>query len=330
MNPVVVRMFTQANREPREAGGESAAAVDKPCFAVPPIVPPSPTVAESERAVRSPGQVGHWKLGRKRSEHEDVAVYEAWNDQSSGDRAPYIVKLLRRDASEAALQALKREAAAAGDVNDSHVVWIAASQLHEPPYYTVMPRLHGKPLAKFFENGTRRFSPATALWFARQTAEGLAALHAHAWLHGDVKPENLLVSPQGHVTLLDLGCARRLDDPASEIVPYLAGTIDYLAPEALCSRLRIDIRSDLYSLGLVLYELLVGRRSPPAKSPAELIERRLTQPPLAPRAENADVPLEVSELVTSLTAHEPLRRPQSAAELAGRLAELEIAFLDRR
>ena len=103
-----------------------------------------------------------------------------------------------------------------------------------------------------------------------------------------------------------------------------------MAPEAFCSRLRIDARSDLYSLGLVLYEMLIGRIPAAGCETAEVISTRLTAAALDPRSQNVDIPLEVSQLVASLTAREPLRRPQSAAELVAKLAELEIAFLTAR
>ena len=324
MNPVIVRLFTQPKRDPAE--GPAAPPASFTATAAPLPAPPS--------SVRSSGQVGNWLLGRKRSERDGVAVFEARNERAPDERAPYIVKLVRRSAPEAALEGLRREAAAARDVNDSHVVWIAAAQLREPPYYVVMPRLRGQTLAAMLADG-KRPTTATALWFARQAAQGLAALHVRGWLHGDLKPENLLVSPQGHVTLLDLGCARRLDAAAAErsgdeATPYLAGTIDYLAPEAFCSRLRIDARSDLYSLGLVLYEMLIGRIPAAGCETAEVISTRLTAAALDPRSQNVDIPLEVSQLVASLTAREPLRRPQSATELVAKLAELEIAFLTAR
>lgn len=323
MNPVIVRMFTQP-RSPSET------------ISVPALPLPSVSQAATASAATATtatgsgvGRVGSWLLGRKLSERDGVAVFEARNERSPDGRAPYIVKIVRQSAPAAALDALNREAEAAREINDSHVVWVAASQLREPPYYVVMPRLRGRTLSALQRDG-KRPSLAAALWFTRQAAQGLAALHARGWLHGDVKPENLLVSPQGHVTLIDLGCARRLDDRGEDTTPYLAGTLDYLAPEAFCSRLRIDARGDLYSLGLVLYEMLVGRVPGSGLPTAELISARLSAAALDPRAADVAVPLEVSQFIAALTAREPLRRPQSAGETVRRLSELEIAFLTTR
>lgn len=315
MNPVIVRLFTQ-----KKLATDDAAATA--------VAPPPPPIT-APRDARFSGQVGRWRLGKLRSEHDGVAVFEAWADEMHGPRAPYVVKLARRAAPPAAREALAREAAAAREVHNSHIVSILAAQLHDAPHYVVMPRLQGRTLQTLLDSGEPP-PVATALWFARQTAQGLAALHGKGWLHGDVKPANLLVSPGGHLTLIDLGCARRLDDRGDDAAPYLAGTLEYLAPEAFCSRLRVDARSDLFSLGVVLFQMLTGRLPFASATPAAAIESRLSAAVPDVRESNVGVPLEVERLTKQLLAREPLRRPTSAAETAETLADLEIAFLTER
>lgn len=315
MNPVIVRMFTQPEGELPTAAAHAAVAAE----------PPRP----SEPAVRNAGKLGTWRLGEQLSERDGTIVFEAWPERAESDRAPYVVKLLRRDAPESARESLRREATAARQVHDAHVVWVAAAQLQEPPPYLVMPRLYGRSLRTLLDDG-RPLGTATALWLVRQAAEGLAALHAGGWLHGDVKPENLIVSRRGHVTLVDLGCARRWNSNETESVAYLAGTPAYLAPEALTTRLGIDPRTDLFALGVTLHELLTGTAVAPADSIAEMIERRRAEEAFDPRTLAPTVPREVADLVQSLTAREPLRRPQSARALIDRIARLEIDFFADR
>ena len=98
-----------------------------------------------------------------------------------------------------------------------------------------------------------------AVWIARQVAEALDALDQAGWTHADVKPANIMVSPMGHATLLDLGLAHRPADEDHGLAGILVGTPWYMAPETLLSAVRPDIRSDIYSLGAVLYEMLAGR-----------------------------------------------------------------------
>ena len=120
-----------------------------------------------------------------------------------------------------------------------------------------MPWLEGASLAARLADG-QQFGVPEALWIARQTAEALDALHAAGWMHGDVTPGNIHVSPTGHVTLLDLNFARRSDEIGSAVDRPIMGTCSYLAPEYLTSALRPDIRSDIYSLGVVLFEMSFG------------------------------------------------------------------------
>jgi len=192
-----------------------------------------------------------------------------------------------------------------------------------------MPWLEGASLAKRLAGG-EAFDVPEALWIARQTAEALEALHAAGWMHGDVSPGNIQVSQAGHVTLLDLSFDRRAEELGSAADRPIMGTCHYLAPEWLTSPLRADRRSDIYSLGAVLYEILAGRPPFDGSTLAELAsQHRQAAPPdlgrLAPR-----VPREVAALVRRMLAKEPLRRPQTPRELIEQLSALEIAtFSDR-
>ncbi|MDZ7617260.1 MAG: serine/threonine-protein kinase, partial [Patescibacteria group bacterium] len=154
--------------------------------------------------------------------------------------------------------------------------------------------------------------------------------HEQGWMHGDVKPANIMISPAGHATLLDLGFAKRRSEDASAAARAVMGTCNYLAPEVLSSRIRADIRSDLYSLGVILFEALAGRLPFVARTMPELISQHQTLPPpdlkrLAPQTPDA-----VADLVRRLLAKEPLRRPQTPAELVEQLVELEIATFSER
>ena len=176
----------------------------------------------------------------------------------------------------------------------------------------------------------RQFDVPAVLWIARQTAEALDALHAAGWTHGDVSPGNIHVSPSGHVTLIDLSFARRRDEDGSAVDRPVMGTFRYIAPEHITSSLATDIRSDIYSLGVVLFEMLAGRAPFLGEDLAELaVEHRQSAPPdlrrLAPQ-----VPREVALLVCQMMAKNPLRRPQTPRELIERLVRLEIgAFCER-
>jgi serine/threonine-protein kinase len=263
-----------------------------------------------------------------------TTVYRARPTAGEAADAAYALKLLNDDWEEhAAAQALiEREAAIGRQASSPHLVSILAARTQAAPYYVVMPWLEGVSLASVL--GERGALPsALVLWAARQVAEGLDALHQCGWVHGDVKPANIMLATSGHATLVDLGFARRLGDLGTGLDRVALGTPHYLAPECLCSQPRFDARSDFYALGVTIYELLTGPLdSTQTNAQLDLDEgeptsmRRFVD--LRQRA--PWLSREVARFVTRLTAHEPLRRPQSARELVDELIALEIDNLADR
>jgi serine/threonine-protein kinase len=141
-----------------------------------------------------------------------------------------------------------------------------------------------------------------------------------------------MLAPSGHVTLIDFGFAHRLSSTTADWIMDLplTGTLSYLAPELLTSKLHADVRSDLYSLGIMLYEMLTGRVPFSASDPCELARKHREETPHELRLFAPRLPLRLVRLMQSLLAKQPLRRPGSAAEVVKRLTALEIeTFADR-
>jgi serine/threonine protein kinase len=272
-----------------------------------------------------------WKLVRLLGEGQYTRVFAARPLEAAEDSAAaYAVKVPQPgyENDPRVLGCLRREALVSRAVPHPRLISILTAQLHEPPYFLVMPKLAGARLDRLLAH--RRLSLPMSLCIVRQVAEALAALHASGWMHADVKPANVFISRTGHATLLDLGFARRRDEWATA-PKELRGSAAYLAPEAFVSSLAPDIRSDLYSLGVMLFELLAGQRPFAEKDPAEIAKRHLTSPPPTIRSLVPHVPSEVARLLEELLAKEPLRRPETPRELIDRLVALEIlTFSDRQ
>jgi eukaryotic-like serine/threonine-protein kinase len=285
-----------------------------------------PLVAKSYCRVRQ------WELVEFAGLGSLAHVYRARPVDSPADLpATYAVKMLRPcwEEDEQAIRLLQREALVGQSISHPHLVPILAAPVVEPPRLVVMPWLEGASLAVRLANG-QQFGVPEALWIARQTTEALDALHTAGWMHGDVSPGNIQISPSGHATLLDLNFARRHDEFGSAVDRPIMGTCSYLAPEYLASALRPDIRSDIYSLGAVLFELLAGRRPYSAETLVQLsIEHRQAGPLDLVRAA-PHVPREVAQLVRQMVSREPLRRPQTPSELVERLVALEISTFSAR
>jgi serine/threonine-protein kinase len=168
-----------------------------------------------------------------------------------------------------------------------------------------------------------------SVWTVRQTAAALGSLHQAGWLHGDIKPDNVLVSPQGHTTLVDLGLARRLGSRECLAGDILAGTYGYLSPESFLTGATLTQASDVYSLGAVLYELLAGQPMFDEAHPDRLALLHLRQTPPDVREAALDVPPPLAQLVMRMLAKQPLRRP-AAEEIVRELTRLEISLLGSR
>jgi serine/threonine-protein kinase len=290
-------------------------------------------VSSAARAARrgwrsAGGVVGPWRLARLLGEGTYTQVHLAQPDDDH--QAVYAVKMLRpaRANDPIALKLLAREAYVGLKVSHPHVVSVLSAHVNEPPYYLVMPYLPGGTLRERLDR-KGRLPVAIATWIARQVAQGLAALHSAGFLHGDVKPANIFLSPEGHATLIDLGFAHSPRDAIADDRRSVKGTLDYLAPEATLSSSVVDARSDFYSLGVTLFEMLCGRR-PFSGDAAEVVRLHREAIPPDLRELSPSVPATVAEFVARLLAKQPIRRPASSHELVDQLSRLEIATLGQR
>jgi serine/threonine-protein kinase len=266
-------------------------------------------------------------LVRLLAEGNLTRVYEARPAEGPENQpAAYVVKVLRNQwwRDPQAIEMQRREAWVGCKVSHPNLLPVLSSSVQEPPFYVVTPKLEGTPLSqRVFDE--ERLAVPLALWIARQVAEGLDALYAATgMIHTDVKPANILVSPTGHATLIDFGFVQTPAEASQWATRPLAGTLAYIAPEMVTSALAAGPRSDIYSLGVTMYEMLTGRRPWDSDEPGELVTLHREAKPADLRALRPEVPAAVAELVHAMLAKDPLRRPGLARELAARLVRLEI------
>ncbi len=244
--------------------------------------------------------------------------------QQSATAPPgYVLKTPKATAEQSIARIfLAREVEVSQCVVHPRIISILAWHLGEPAAYVVMPYLPGQALPELIRRG--RLTLETTLGIARQIAEGLVALDEAGWWHGDLKPSNVHVGIGRQVTLLDLGFARRPGEQGDHPNGPWGCTPLYLAPELLSSRGLGDIRSDLYSLGVVMYEMLTGGPPYAFGSPEDLSSLRATieVPPL--RMIRNDVPVRLEQFIRKLLSKNPLRRPQRAREVLEELIDFEV------
>jgi eukaryotic-like serine/threonine-protein kinase len=240
----------------------------------------------------------------------------------------YVVKAATAQGAEkeVARAMLAREETVGAAVSHPNLVANLATHVRRESAYVVRPYLEGLTLRQWLALERAPMAIASALWIIRQMAEALSAMHGAGWLHGQVRPEHVLVSPQGHATLIDLALARRLGTDECAAGLGRLESLAYVSPESLSANARVCAASDTYCLGLLLYESLAGRLPFGSTDPDRLTElhRRHTAPDI--RAYRPEAPPELWQLLRLMLAKEPLRRP-SDEELVRWLTELEIAAL---
>jgi eukaryotic-like serine/threonine-protein kinase len=297
---------------------------------------PTEFAQQPSGASLAPNSIGSWQLDSIIAEGSLARIYRARPTAANGSpAASYVLKVLREQwhGEPVAIARLQQEAHTSRCVSHRHLAPILSAHVHKSPYFVVLPWLNGASVAALLAVRNKLEAPL-ALWIARQAAHALEALHVAGYVHGDVNPRNLFFGADGHVTLLDLSCSSRIErdqsaadlDPAA---PAIAGIPKYLAPEVFVGR-QADPRSDIYSLGLSLYAMLAGRLPPAPDDLADLAEYKRTAKLPNVRYFAPEVPVEVAILLQELTACDPLRRPNSARDVANRLMRLEIATLRRR
>jgi tRNA A-37 threonylcarbamoyl transferase component Bud32 len=229
--------------------------------------------------------------------------------------------LLERDPVYAAR--FKREARAAAALSSPGVVTIFDSGADGPARYIVMEYVEGRDLAQVLrEEGP--LEPSRAAAIGRQVAESLAVAHAAGIVHRDIKPGNIMVTPGGGVKVLDFGIARTSDAVTLTQTASVLGTAPYMSPEQAMGQ-PADARSDIYSLGCVLYEMLTGKPPFMGEVAAAVLHQHVRVAPKAPRVVNPNVPPALDALVLEMLAKAPQDRPQTGAEVRDRLAALETA-----
>ncbi len=207
----------------------------------------------------------------------------------------------------------EREARAAASLANPSVVAVYDTGEDEATRFIVMECVKGRSLAAVLHDDAP-LRPVRAARIASRVADALAAAHAAGIVHRDVKPGNVMLAGDGAVKVLDFGIARSSDASALTQSTSVLGTAGYLAPEQALGE-RADERSDIYSLGCLLYALLTGRPPFTGEAPAAVLHQHVNSEPKPPSTLNGEVSPELDAIVMDMLAKSPDARPQSATQV---------------
>jgi len=213
-----------------------------------------------------------------------------------------------------------QEARAAARLADPHVVNVFDQGQDGELAYLVMEYLPGITLRELLREQKRLTVPQT-ITIMDAVLAGLSAAHRAGIVHRDVKPENVLLAEDGRIKIGDFGLARATTANTAT-GQQLLGTIAYLAPE-LVTRGTADARSDIYALGIMLYEMLVGEQPYKGEQPMQIAFQHATESVPRPSVRNPGVPEQLDELVLWATEKSPDERPDDAQQMLERLREIE-------
>lgn len=283
--------------------------------------PPTPIFGPPSEAGEV-GTLGPYRIVKQLGEGGMGAVYAAI-DTRLNRRLALKVMLPRFAADASAKERFLREARAAAQITHDNVVTVYEADERDGVPYIAMQFLEGYPLDQYLK---KKGNPplAQVLRIGREAAAGLAAAHKLGLVHRDIKPANLwLEAPEGRVKVLDFGLAKPMDGEV-ELTKSgaIVGTPAYMSPEQARSK-KVDHRSDLFSLGAVLYRLCTGRLPFEGANTMAVLMALGTEEPPAVWLVNPDLPQALGELIHRLLAKDPGQRVQTADELVKRIRKIE-------
>ena len=258
-------------------------------------------------------QGGRYKVTKKLGEGGKGIVFKAEDTRLGRTVAIKVIKSEGLD--QESFARFEQEAKATAGLSHPNIVAIYDIGQEAESHYLILEFVDGPNLSGLIRSQPgARCDAATTLKIGSQVCQALEYAHSHGILHRDIKPENIMITSAGLPKLMDFGLARALGGPNLTQRGVIVGTPAYLPPEQALGK-RSDARSDLYSLGCVLYEMVTGKPPFHGDDPVKVIFSHINDLPVMPRKLAPEIPSTLEQIILKLLAKDPDQRYQSASEL---------------
>ena len=233
------------------------------------------------------------------------------------------LKLLKPEIGidEEMIERFRNELKLARKISQRNVCRMHDLNKEEGAYYITMEYVVGEDLKRLIRK-VGQMSAGRTVAIAKQVCEGLAEAHSLGIVHRDLKPQNIMVDEAGNAKIMDFGIARSLKAKGITGAGVMIGTPEYMSPEQVEGK-EVDPRSDIYSLGIILYEMVAGRVPFEGETPFTIGVKHKSEIPKNPKELNAQMPEDLSRLILKCLEKDKLKRYQSAAELRAEIERIE-------
>jgi serine/threonine-protein kinase len=260
--------------------------------------------------------VGSYKITDKIGEGGMGAVFKGVDVMLEREVA---IKMLRPELSRnpQIVERFRTEAVTLAKLNHPYIATLYSFLREGDDFFMVMEYVRGETLDTVIRrSGAMSLEQAVALFC--QALEGIEHAHKLGIVHRDIKPANMMLASEGTIKVMDFGIARVLGTDRMTRAGHLIGTVEYMSPEQVRGE-ETDGRSDVYSLGILLYEMLTGRVPFTSTSEYELMRRQIEEAPTPPRVFASNIPLSVEQVIMTALAKRPESRHQTAGEFRASL-----------